>query len=143
MAGQSDTQEAFPMFRAKPVDLDPTGSALSHARGPILLHVNLADGTQRPVFLSNLTTHVAHGVLTATGTVNIPGEGRDTFTAVLQADDTSAGSVALMLDLGSLRREPLCLVSDVSHLLDDNPGAGRATNYVSGLLTQLLSTTSR
>ena len=125
------------MFRTKPpVDLETTGTALSHARGPILLHVNLADGTQRPVFLSNLTTHVAHGVLTATGTVNIPGEGRDTFTAVVQAEHTSDTSVAVMLDLGSFRREPVCLVSDVSHLLDNDAGAGRAANCVSSLLTQ-------
>ncbi len=138
------------MFPTKPVDLDTSGTVVSHARGAathsispvtgtILLNVNLADGTQRPVFLSNLTTHVAHGVLTATGTVNIPGQGRDTFTAVVRADDTSDTSVALMLDLGSLRREPLCLVTDVSHLLDTQPGDGGATNYVSSLLTQVLS----
>ena len=138
------------MFRTKPVDLDTTVTAVSHAHGAanhsispvpstIMLNVNLADGTQRPVFLSNLTTQVAHGVLAATGTVNIPGEGTDTFTAVLQADETSDTSVALMLDLGSLDRDPLCLVTDVSHLLDNRREAGRATNYVSSLLTQPLS----
>ncbi|MGH3336779.1 MAG: hypothetical protein ACRDOZ_13225 [Nocardioides sp.] len=104
-----------------------------------MLNVNLADGTQRPVFLSNLTTRVVHGILAATGTVNIPGQGSDTFTAVLQADDTSDTSVALMLELGSLHRDPICLVTDVSHLLDNRRGAGRATNYVASLLTQLLS----
>lgn len=138
------------MFPTKPVDLDTADTAVSQTRGAatdsispvpgtILLNVNLADGTQRPVFLSNLTTQVAHGVLTATGTVNIPGQGRDIFTAVVRADDTSDTSVALTLDLGSFRRDPLCLVTDVSHLLHNQPGAGRATNYVSSLLTQLLS----
>ncbi len=107
-------------------------------QAPILLNVNLADGTPHSVFLSNLATQVAHGVLTATGTVNIPGQGRDTFTAVVRAADTSDTSVALTLDLGSLHRDPLCLVTDVSHLLDNQPGAGRATNYVSSLLTQVL-----
>lgn len=137
------------MFSTKPVELDTTGTAVPHSRGAathsispapgtILLNVNRADGTQRPVFLSNLTTQVAHGVLTAKGTVNVPGQGRDTFTAVVRADDTSDTSVALTLRLGSLHRE-LCLVTDVSHLLDSEPGAGRATNYVSSLLTQILS----
>jgi hypothetical protein len=138
------------MFCMKPGDPDTTGTPESHARrsvahsispvpGTILLNVNLADGTQRPVFLSNLTTRVAHGVLTATGTVKVPGQGRDTFTAVVRSDDTSDTSVALMLDLGSLRPEPLCLVTDVSHLMDGQPGAGRGANYVATLLTQLLA----
>ncbi len=134
----------------KMVDHDTPGTAASDATGsltrssasapgPILLTVNLADGTQRPVFLSNLTTRVAHGVLTATGTANVPGRGCDNFTAIVRADDTSETSVALLLDLGSLRREPLCLVTDVAHLLDSQPGAGRATNYVSSLLAQIVS----
>jgi hypothetical protein len=136
------------MFRMKPFHLDTTGTPVSHARGAvtpispapgtILLNVNLADG-RRTVFLSSLRTQLARGVLTATGTVNIPGQGRDTFTAVVQADDTSDTSVVLALDLGSLHPEPLCLVTDVSHLLDNQPGAGRATNYVSTMLAQILS----
>jgi len=138
------------MFCTKPVDLDTPGTEVPHARGTaahslspapgtILLNANFADGTQRPVFLSNLTTQVADGVLTVTGTVNILGQGRDTFTAVVRADDASDTSVALTLDLGSLRRDTLCLVTDVSHLLDSQPGAGRATNYVASLLSQILS----
>ena len=75
-------------------------------QAPILLNVNLADGTPHSAFLSNLATQVAHGVLTATGTVNIPGQGRDTFTAVVRAADTSDTSVALTLDLGSLSSGP-------------------------------------
>jgi len=137
------------MFGNNPVDLDTAGTPVSHARravthsispvpGTILLNVNLADG-RRTVFLSDLTTNVARGVLTATGKVNIPGQGRDTFTAVVRADDTSDTSVLLTLDLGSLHPDPLCLVTDVSHLLDSQPGAGRATNYVSTLLTQVLA----
>jgi hypothetical protein len=137
------------MFCMKPDDPDTTGTPASHGRRPvthfaspvpgaILLNVNLADG-RRTVFLSNLTTHVARGVLTATGTVNIPGQGRDTFTALVRADDASETSVALTLDLGSLHPDPLRLVTDVSHLLENQPGAGRATNYVSTLLTQVLA----
>jgi hypothetical protein len=144
------TEEVFPMSRPKPVALDTSGTSAPHARGAatpsippvpgtILLNVNLADGTQRPAFVSNLTTQVAHGVLTASGSVIIPGYGRDTFTAEVRADDTSDTSVALRLDLGSLRRDPLCLVTDVSHLLYHQPDAGRATNYVASLLTQIVS----
>ncbi|HET7196803.1 MAG TPA: hypothetical protein VFI99_17600 [Nocardioides sp.] len=133
------------MFCPKPVDLDTTAATPARATHPIspvpetiLLTVNLADGTPRPVFLSDLTTHVSRGVLTATGTVDIPGQGRDAFTAVVRPDNTSDTSVALMLDLGSLHRGLLRLVTDVSYLLDTRPGAGRATNYVAGLLTQIL-----
>ncbi len=137
------------MSRNQPVDPDANGTRASHARravthsippppGTILLNVNLADG-RRTVFLSNLTTQVARGVLAATGTVNIPGQGRDTFTAVVRADDTSETSVLLALDLGSLHPDPICLVTDVAHLLDNQPGAGRASNYVSTLLTQVLA----
>jgi hypothetical protein len=137
------------MFCMKPGDPDTTGGPEPHGRRPashfispapgtILLNVNLADG-RRTVFLSNLTTHVARGALTATGTLDIPGQGRDTFTALVLVDDSSDTSVALTLDLGSLHRDPVRLVTDVSHLLDPQPGAGRATNYVSFLLTQLLA----
>ena len=137
------------MFCMKPGDPDTDGTPVPHARRPashftspvpgtIVLNVNLADG-RRTVFLSNLTTHVARGVLTATGTVDIPGQGRDTFTALVRVDNTSETSVALTLDLGSLHRDPVRLVTDVSHLLDHQPGAGRATSYVSFLLTQLLA----
>jgi hypothetical protein len=150
--GQAEvnTEEAFLMFRIRLVGLDTTAAtvpdatgSVTHSKAPapstILLTVNLAEGTQHTVFVTNLAAQVAKSVLTATGTVNIPGRGRDSFTAVLWAVDTSDKSVMLTIGLGSLRRDPLCLVADVSPLLDGKVGAGSAANYLSDLLSQFLS----
>jgi hypothetical protein len=135
------------MFRIRLVGLDTlvpdaTGS-VTHSMAPapstILLTVSLAEGTQRTVVVTNLATQVAKGVLTATGAVHIPGRGRDNFTVVLWAVDTSDKSVMLTIGLGSLRRDPLCLVADVSPLLDGQVGAGSAANYLSELLSHFLS----
>lgn len=127
---------------ATPAVSDTSGSvAHSMAAGPstILLNVSLAQNTPRTIFITNLTTQVARGVLTATGSANIPGHGSDTFTAVVWAVDTSDSRLMLTIAPGSQQRDQMCFLADVSNLLKHEGGAGRATDYVSSLLHQFLS----
>ena len=112
---------------------------IASAPSTILLIVGLADATQRSVFISNLTTQVADDVLTAAGTVNIPGQCRDTFIALVKAVDDSDNRIVLTVSLGSPERDPLRLVAEVSPLLEHEGGSGAATDYVSSLLNQFLS----
>jgi hypothetical protein len=65
----------------KLVDAGPLGTPRPHATRPIPITVALPDGTQLAGWISDLKTRVVNGVLTATGTVDIPGQGSDTFTA--------------------------------------------------------------
>jgi hypothetical protein len=126
------------MFRMKLVDAGPLGTPRPHATRPIPITVALPDGTQLAGWISDLKTRVVNGVLTATGTVDIPGQGSDTFTAEVQAGDTADNCLVLTLDLASLHMEPLDFVIDVPHLLVDT-GAADATDRVSHLLNQLYS----
>ena len=138
------------MFHMQLVSLDTADAHVFDAAGPvtpptaptpctILMTVRLPEGKQLTVFVSNLTTQVADDVLTATGKVNIPGQGRDTFIALVKAVDHSDNSIVATISLGSPGRDPLCLVAEVSPLLDTKRGAGAATDYVSGLLNQFLA----
>ena len=118
---------------------DSSAHSLAATPGTMLLNVRLADDTKLAVFLTKLTTYVAYGVLTATGTAIIPGRGRDTFTAVAQAVDIPENRVVLTIELGP-QGKPLCFAVDVAHLLDNRGGdAGSAANYLSSLLGQVLS----
>jgi hypothetical protein len=125
------------MFRMQLVSLDTHGTALPDATRPIPITVALPDGTQLAGSISNPRIQVIDGGLTATGTVDIPGQGSDTFTAEVQSD-TSGNCLVLKLDFGSLHVDPLDFVVDVSHLLVDT-GALGATDPVSSLLNQFLS----
>jgi hypothetical protein len=134
--------------------------AVAPATSSIPVTGTLADGTQVTGQITDLSTHVINGVLTATGTITIPGQGTDTFTVPVQAVDTSGNCTVLTLDLGPLHLDLLGLVVDlfpvnldvtavpgsgnllgnlvcaVSHLLDNTGGA---TSGLSNLLNQLLS----
>lgn len=143
-----------------------TGSAtraVAPAEGSIPVTGTLADGTQVTGQITDLTTQVVDGVLMATGTITIPGQGTDTFTVPVQAVDTSGSCTVLTLDLGPLHLNLLGLVVDlapvnldvtavpgsgnllgnlvcaVAHLLDNTGAAGGATNGLSNLLNRLLS----
>lgn len=127
---------------ATPAVSDTSGSvAHSMAPGPstILLTVSLTEDSRHTVFITNLNSQVAKGVLTATGSANIPGQGSDTFTAVVWAIDASDSSVMLTIAPGSRQGSPMCFLADVSTLLDHEGGAGRATDYVRSLVEQFLS----
>ena len=137
------------MFHMQLVSLDTADAHVFDAPGPvtepiapapstILLTVRLVEGTDLTAFIGNLTTQMADDVLTATGTVNIPGQGRDKFIALVKAANGSDKSVVVTVSLGSPERDPLCLVADVSPLLDYRGGAGAATDYMSRLLNEFL-----
>lgn len=137
--------------------------AVAPATSPIPVTGTLTDGTPVTGQITDLKTHVVNGVLTATGTISIAGQGTDTFTAPVQALDASGSCSVLTLDLGPLHLDLLGLVVDlapvhldvtavpgsgnllgnlvcaVSHLLDNTGGIGGATSGLSNLLNQLLS----
>lgn len=141
----------------------PVSRTVAPATGVIPVTGTAADGTQVTGQITDLTTHVVDGVLTATGTITIPGQGTETFTAPVQALDTSGNCTILTLDLGALHLDLLGLVVDlapvnldvtavpgsgnllgnllcaVTHLLDNTGGDGGALNGLSNLLNRLLS----
>lgn len=133
-------EETFLMTCMRRDVTDSSAHSLAATPGTMLLNVRLADDTKLAVFLTKLTTYVAYGVLTATGTAIIPGRGRDTFTAVAQAVDIPENKVVFTIELGPPQGEPICFAVDVAHLLDNGGGdAGSAANYLSSLLGQVLS----
>lgn len=121
------------------------------------------NGNQVTGQITDLTTSVVNGVLTATGTITIPGQGSQTFTAPITAVDTGGSCTILTLDLGPLHLDLLGLVVDLSpvnlditavpgggnllgnllcavaHLLDNTGGSGGALNGLSTLLNRLLT----
>jgi len=137
--------------------------AVAPASGSVPVSGTLADGTQVTGQITDLSTRVVNGALVATGTISIPGQGTDTFTAPVQAVDTSGSCTVLTLDLGPLHLDVLGLVVDlapvnldvtavpgsgnllgnllcaVTHLLDNTGGAGGALSGLSNLLNRLLS----
>ena len=58
--------------------------AVAPATGSVPVTGTLANGTQVTGQITELTTQVVDGVLTATGTISLPGQGTDTFTALEQ-----------------------------------------------------------
>lgn len=141
----------------------PVSQAIPSATSTIPVSGTAADGTQVTGQITDLTTQVVDGVLTATGTITIPGEGTETFSTPVQSVDTSGNCTILTLDLGPLNLDVLGLVVDlapvnldvtaepgsgkllgnllcaVTHLLDNTGGAGGAVNGLSNLLNRLLS----
>lgn len=137
--------------------------ALAPATGSIPVTGTLPDGTQVTGTITDLTTKVVDGVLTATGVITIPGQGTSTFTAPLQAVGGDGTCTVLTLDLGPLHLDVLGLVVDlapvnldvtavsgngkllgnllcaVTHLLDGTGGAGGSVNGLSHLLNRLLA----
>lgn len=141
----------------------PAAQAVVPGTGAIPVSGTLPDGTQVTGQITDLATRVVDGVLTATGTITIPGQGTDTFAVPVQSVDTGGSCTVLTLDLGPLHLDLLGLVVDlapvnldvtavpgsgkllgnlvcaVTHLLDNTGGAGGATNGLSALLNRLLS----
>jgi hypothetical protein len=137
--------------------------AVAPTAGSIPVTGTAADGTQVTGQITDLTTKVVDGVLVATGTINVPGAGTDTFTAPVQAVNSNGSCTVLTLDLGPLHLDLLGLVVDlapvsldvtavpgsgnllgnllcaVTHLLDNTGGSGGALMGLSNLLNQILA----
>lgn len=152
-----------------PADVAPHASrgrcsmarAAAPATGRLPMTGTLPDGTQVTGQITDLTTRVVDGVLTAVGTMTVPGHGTDAFTALVLAVEPDSSSTVLTLDLSPLYLElrglsidlaPLRLdvnavpgsgnllgnlVRAVFLLLDDTSGEG-ASHRLSALLNQLL-----
>lgn len=154
---------AAPTSNAGSTATSSVTQAVAPATGSIPVTGTAADGTQVTGQITDLSTKVVNGVLMATGTIAVPGMGTDTFTAPVQALDSSGSCTVLTLDLGPLHLDLLGLVVDlapvnldvtavpgsgnllgnllcaVTHLLDNTGGAGGSVNGLSNLLNRLLA----